>query len=70
MEYYSRWTTKEELKKYLTKITKNTKLEESGIPMLYDKDGMYIDSIDAHTMVIGTTGSGKSQAISLPQIKL
>lgn len=70
MEYYSRWTTKEELKKYLTKITKNTKLEKSGIPMSHDKDEMYIDSSEAHTMVIGTTGSGKSQAISLPQIKL
>ncbi len=70
MEYYSRWTTKDELEKYLTKVNKGTKLEKSGIPMMYDKDTMYIDSSEVHTMVIGATGSGKSQAISLPQIKL
>ena len=71
MEYYSRWTTKDELEEYLTKVNKSTKLEKSGIPMMYDdKDTMYIDSSEAHTMVIGTTGSGKHQAILLPQIRL
>lgn len=70
MEYYSRWTTKEELEGYLTKVSINTKIKNSGIPMLYDNDKMYIDTTDAPTMVIGIPGSGKIQAISLPQIKL
>ena len=42
----------------------------SGIPMTYDDDSLYIDDKAIHSLVIGTTGSGKTQAILLPQARL
>lgn len=65
-----RWLTQEELKNKLTKINKTTGIEKSGIPMTYDDENLYIDDKGIHSLVIGTTGSGKTQVALLPQARL
>lgn len=67
---YSRWTTVEELKSKLTKISYDSEIKKSGIPMMYDENNLYIKDDETHTMVIGSTGSGKTQSIMLPQLRL
>ncbi len=67
---YLRWLTEEELKAKLTKVNTNTEVKKSGIPMAYDDNSLYIDDSEQHSLVIGTTGSGKVQSILLPQSRL
>lgn len=67
---YSRWATIEELKEKLNKITPISKIERSGIPMLMEGKNLYIKDDEAHTMVIGATGSGKTQTTVLPVLRL
>ena len=67
---YSRWATVEELKSILTPINYDSEIKNSGIPKMYDDNHIYIKDKEAHTMVIGTTGSGKTQTTILPQLRL
>ena len=67
---YSRWATVEELKSKLTPISYDSEIKKSGIPMMYDANNLYIKDDEAHTLVIGSTGSGKTQSIMLPQLRL
>lgn len=67
---YSRWATVEELKSKLTPISYDSEIKKSGIPMMYDDNNLYIKDDEAHTLVIGSTGSGKTQSITLPQLRL
>ena len=67
---YSRWATIEEIKAKLNKISSLKEVECSGVPMMYDDDSMYIKDNTTHTLVIGATGSGKTQVTVLPKIKL
>lgn len=67
---YARWSTKEELLKVLKEIDINSSIQKSGIPMGYDNDKIYIKDDNSHTLVIGAPGSGKTQAVMLPQVKL
>ena len=38
--------------------------------MMYDENNLYIKDDEAHTLVIGSTGSGKTQSTLLPQARL
>ena len=68
---YSRWATDEELKSKLTQINYESDIKKSGIPLMYDdNNNLYIKDDETHTMVIGSTGSGKTQSIILPQLRL
>lgn len=67
---YSRWATIEEFKEKLVAVNKESKIEKSGVPMMYDDNNLYIKDDEAHTMVIGSTGSGKTQSTLLPQLRL
>ena len=67
---YSKWTSIEDLLKKLTQVNYNTKIEKSGIPMMYDDNNLYIKDDETHTIVIGSTGSGKTQSTVLPQLRL
>ena len=67
---YSRWSTKEEVKDKLTKSNYDLNVEHSGIPMYYDDENIYLRDDNVHTMVIGSTGSGKTQSTTLPLLKL
>ncbi len=67
---YSRWATVEELKSKLTPVSYDSEIKKSGIPMMYDGNNLYIKDDEAHTLVIGSTGSGKTQSTMLPQLRL
>lgn len=67
---YSRWATVEELKSKLTQISYDSEIKKSGIPMMYDDNHLYIKDDEAHSIVIGSTNSGKTQSTMLPQLKL
>lgn len=67
---YSRWATVEELKSKLSPVSYDSKIKKSGIPMMYDDNNLYIKDDEAHSLVIGSTGSGKTQSIMLPQLRL
>ncbi len=67
---YGRWSTDEELKKVLEAVNLETGVKESGTPIMYDDKYLYIDKNVAHNLVVGSTGSGKTQSITLPMIKL
>ena len=44
-------------------------IKTSGIPVGYDENTIYMDCKESHTLVIGSTGSGKTQSVVLPEIK-
>jgi type IV secretion system protein VirD4 len=68
---YAKWASNNELAKKLIKInTKEGRLEESGIPIMSSNNDLYIDTRDSHNLVVGATGSGKTQVITLPMAKL
>lgn len=67
---YARWATQEEMKKYLKGINLKTGVNKSGLPIMYDDDYLYIDSRECHSLIVGATGCGKTQSITLPMIKL
>lgn len=69
---YARWETKENMEKSipLNKINRDTEIKSSGLPMAYDEDYLYVDSKFSHSMVIGASGSGKTQTITLPMLEM
>ena len=67
---YARWATKEEIKERLYPVNQKEEVTTTGIPLMYDKDTMYIDTTRNHTLLIGATGSGKTQTTILPIINL
>ena len=67
---YARWATKEEIKDRLTPIDIKENVYESGIPLMYNGDIIYIDKYKSPTLLIGATGSGKTQTTILPTLNL
>lgn len=67
---YSRWSTFEEITSMLTKINLESEIKKSGVPMVYDDNNAYIKDDSSHTLVIGSTGSGKTQSVLLPHARL
>ena len=67
---YSNWATVEDFKSKLFPVSYDSDIKKSGIPMMYDDNFLYIKNDEPHTMVIGAQGSGKTQSIVLPQLKL
>ena len=67
---YSKWATKAEMQKRTVPVSLKTKAEKSGLPVMYDDNYLYIDTNETHNLLIGSTGSGKTQAVILPIIRL
>ena len=74
-EIDSRWANDDEIKQRcsLIDIQKGT-AEGAGIPVITDGTKtakvtkVYVDNSESHTLIIGSTGSGKTRKIILPQI--
>lgn len=64
---YARWSSEAELKDTLTKVEGTVK--KSGIPMYEENGDIYLNDKEYHNLVIGITGSGKTQLTMLPQLK-
>ena len=70
---YSRWTKDKEIMKAkkveAVDIGAKTSLY-AGTPLLYKNNQVYVDNGENHTLVIGATGSGKTQDIILPTVHI
>ncbi len=65
---YSRFITIDDLKEELDFSSSKKDIKKGGIPLYYDDNGIYIDSAHGHSLIIGSTGSGKTQSVSLPKL--
>ena len=67
---YASWESKEEMKKNLKGVNLQTGVMKSGLPIMYDDEYLYVDDRVNHSLIIGSTGSGKTQAITLPMLRM
>jgi len=67
---YSRWENKSKMKDYLQKVDYRKSVERSGLPLIYEGNSIYTIKGDGHSLIIGATGSGKTQTTILPLLKL
>lgn len=67
--YYARWATRDEVAKRLVPVNNETGVKKGGIPLMFDEKYLYIDQKEAHNLIIGCTGSGKTQVSILPTLK-
>ena len=69
---FAKWETKENMEKGLplNKVNRKSEIKQSGLPMAYDEEYLYTDSKFSHSLVIGSTGSGKTQTITLPMLEM
>ena len=66
---YSRWAKDKEIKKELCRVElKQKNSKEAGIPILLNSEEMWVDNGEYHSLVIGATGSGKTQTVILPMV--
>ena len=65
---YSSFVSEEDMQKELNKVSSKEDIKKGGIPISYDENALYIDDAYGHSLVIGNTGSGKTQTITLPKI--
>lgn len=67
---YARWSTDKEMKKTLYPVkTKAVNSEGAGIPIINDGETLWVDNGEAHSLIIGSTGSGKTQTMVLPLVE-
>ena len=68
---YSRWASKKEMQKGLYEIDpKAEKIDHAGLVVINDGKKLWVDDGEAHNLVIGGTGSGKTQGTVFPMIKV
>lgn len=67
---YANWENPENILKNSIQLNERSNVEKSGIPVMYDKHNLYINNSESHQLIVGSTGSGKTQTTILPQIKL
>ena len=70
---YSRWCKKKEMKKASGIVVIkpiDDDIPKGGIPLYNDGKEVWVDTGGYHNMIIGSTGSGKSQSISFPFINV
>ena len=68
---YSRWATEKEMKKQLKMVDPISETSEyAGIPIINDGKKMWVDAGEYHNLIIGSTGSGKTEMLIQPMVKL
>lgn len=66
---YSRWAKKNEVKKQLKPVDpKAYNADAAGLVVINDGKTLWVDDGEAHNIVIGATGSGKTQAVVFPMV--
>ena len=69
----SRWATKEEIimSQGIEKIDPMKKhYNFAGLPFIVNKNEIYVDNSEAHSLIIGSTGSGKTRRLVLPLLNI
>ncbi|MDD3048877.1 MAG: type IV secretory system conjugative DNA transfer family protein [Bacilli bacterium] len=68
---YSRWAKPKEMQAKLKKvIPSNPTCEYAGMPMIVSNKEVWVDDGEAHSLIVGTTGTGKSRRLVTPLIKI
>lgn len=70
---YSDWAREKDIKqdKNVVKIMANAKhADAAGVPLICNGRELWVDNGEYHTLVIGATGSGKTQDVIFPTIKV
>lgn len=70
---YSRWAKDKEIKedKGVSHVTANNPhVEAAGIPLINNGTDIWVDNGEYHNLVIGSTGSGKTETIVKPMVNL
>ena len=68
---YSRWAKEKEMKEELSLVTPlQKKSNVAGVPLILKENEAWIDDSEYHTLVIGATGSGKTQTVIKPTVKI
>ncbi|MBE6161240.1 MAG: DUF87 domain-containing protein [Firmicutes bacterium] len=70
---YSRWAKPKEIKedKGVMMINPSDEtIDGAGIPLLWEKGKVWVDNSQYHNLILGTTGSGKSESVVKPMVKL
>lgn len=66
---YSRWAKEKEIKEELEMVTiKGNSAKAAGVPLILNEEEMWVDNSEYHSLVIGATGSGKTQTVILPLV--
>ncbi len=66
---YSRWAKDKEIQEELEEVAiRQPNSKKAGIPLILNKEKMWVDDSEFHSLVIGATGSGKTQAVIFPQV--
>ncbi len=67
---YARWAKKNEIKKQLKEVDpKAYTANAAGMVVINDGKTLWVDDGEAHNIVIGATGSGKTQAVVFPMVQ-
>ena len=67
---YSRWAKKNEIKKDLRKIDpKAYTADAAGLVVMNNGKELWVDNGESHNIIIGATGSGKTQAVVFPLVQ-
>lgn len=70
---YERWASDKEMKNASDIVKVNPAaetLDAAGIPLINNGKEIWVDNGEYHNLVIGSTGSGKSQQLVFPMIRL
>jgi len=68
---YSRWAKKKEMEQQLKHVNHlSDTIDAAGVPIINDGKNVWVDDSESHTLIIGSTGSGKTTLIVQPLVKL
>lgn len=68
---YARWSTDKEMKKELKKVSPGEyNSDVAGIPLINNGKEIWVDAGEYHNLIIGSTGSGKTEMMVQPMVKL
>lgn len=69
---YSRWAKNKEIKNSsnVKKVIVGQKIDAAGVPLINNGKEIWVDDGEYHSLVIGSSGSGKTQTIVKPLVNL
>ena len=68
---YSRWAKEKEIRKELSFVDPSAPTSDvAGVPLILKDNEIWVDNSEYHSLVIGATGSGKTQTVIFPTVEL
>ena len=71
LDGYNKWCDKKTMQKELKPVLAiSPKADAGGIPLINDGKTLWVDDGEYHNLIIGSTGSGKTQCIIFPMVQV